>query len=186
MVFSNKKDKPVNIYAVYAVFNDGLWLELERCTPPRILKPYESMALTMKPYSKLRVDNAEYKPEFSNATIYIESDDIFIKCESMYRPQLSNNHKKISIYRYSYNDFIYDETVAFILVYVLDKSLKTAFITKTGYIGNEWDFSPNHLRGAATEVNIKSMIHSHGFDSAFSSYVLYRVDALGKLQIISE
>lgn len=185
VVLYNKKDKPVNVYAVHAVFHDDLWLELERCSPPKVLKPYESLALKMKPYSFLHVGRDEYEPDFMNAVIHVESDDKVIKCESRYRPQLLDKYRRVSIYRHSYNGFVYDDTVAFILAYVLNGALKTAFIHRSGYIGNEWDFGPNHLGTNATENNIQNMIRNYGFDAIFSSYVLYRVESPGKLKPVN-
>ena len=181
VVLSNKKDKPVNIYAVHAVFHNDLWLELDKYSPPKVLKPYESLSLSMNPYSFLSVGSDKYEPDFINAEIYIESDDKVIKCESRYRPELLDKYSKVSVNRCSYNGFVYDETVAYILVYVLDNCLKTAFIHKSGYIGNEWELSPNHLGQNATEQNVLGMIKAHKFDQIFSSHVVYKVKSLGKL-----
>jgi hypothetical protein len=185
VVLSNKKDKPVNIYAVHAVFHDDLWLELERCSPPKVLKPYESLSLKMQPYSFLHVGSDEYEPDFMNADIHIESDDKVIKCESRYRPQVLEKYRKVSVSRHSYNGFVYDESVAFILAYVLNGSLRTAFIHESGYIGNEWDLSPNHLGQNATEANIRNMLRIYGFESIFSSYILYRVESPGRLKPVN-
>lgn len=184
VVISNKKDKPVNIYTVHAVFHDDLWLELKKCSPTKVLKPYESLALKMKPYSFLNVGSDEYEPDFMNADIYIESDEQVIKCESRYRPQLLDKYRKVSVSRHSYNGFIYDESVAFILAYALNGALKTAFIDESGYIGNEWDLSPNHLGQNATETNIEDMLSAYGFESIFSSYILYRVESSGRLKLV--
>ncbi|ROQ24859.1 hypothetical protein [Gallaecimonas pentaromativorans] len=184
IVLSNKKDKPVNIYAVHAVFHNDLWLELERFSPPKVLRAYESISLSMSPYSCLSVGSDEYDPDFTNANIYIESDEKVIECESRYRSDFLHKYSKISIKRCSYNGFIYDETVSFILVYILDGSLKTAFIHKSGYIGNEWEFTPNHLGEDATALNILSMIKSYKFDSIFNSYSIYKVESLGNVKAV--
>ncbi|MEW6992569.1 hypothetical protein AADZ91_18045 [Colwelliaceae bacterium 6441] len=181
VVLSNKKDKPVNIYAIHAVFHNDLWLELDKYSPPKVLKPYESLSLSMNTYSSLTVGSDKYKPDFMNAEIYIESDDKVIKCESRYRPELLEKYAKVSVNRCSYNGFVYDETVAYILVYILDNSMKTAFIHKSGYIGNEWELSPNHLGQNATDQSVLGMIAANKFDKVFSSHVIYRVQSLGNL-----
>lgn len=180
VVLSNKKDKPVNIYSVHAVFNGDLWLELEKCSPPKVLKPYESLVLKVRPYSFLQVGNDNYEPEFMSAEIYIESDDKLVRCESRCRPSLVDRFRRVSVVRCSYNGFVYDDSVAFILLYVLDDSLKTAFIHKSGYIGNEWDLTPNHLGPNPNEHSIKVMLH--GLVPMFASCELYRVKAVGRLE----
>ena len=98
-----------------------------------------------------------------NAKIHIETDDKVVKCESRHRPELLYKYDRVSKNTVSQNGFIYDETVAYILVYVLNSNLKTAFIHKSGYIGNEWDFNPNHLGEKATEQNILRMLNAHNF-----------------------
>ncbi|MEM5527873.1 hypothetical protein WN093_03480 [Gammaproteobacteria bacterium AS21] len=184
VVLSNKKDKPVNIYAIHAVFHNDLLLELDKYSPPKVLKPYESLSLSMSPYSSLNVGSDKYKPDFMSAEIYIESDDKVIKCKSRYRPELLGKYAKVSVNICSYNGFVYDETVAYILVYVLDNCMKTAFIHKSGYIGNEWELSPNHLGQNATDQNVLGMIVAHKFDKFFSFHVIYRVLSLGKLEAV--
>ncbi len=149
-----------------------------------MLKPYESLSLLMNPYSFLNVGSDKYEPDLINAEIYVESDGKVIKCESRYHPELLEKYTKVSINRCSYNGFVYDDTVAYILVYILDSSLKTVFIHKSGYIGNEWELSPNHLGQDATEQTILNMIKAYNFDSIFNSYVVYRVVSLGKLEAI--
>ena len=185
VVLSNKKDKPVNIYAIHAVFHNDLWLELDKYSPPKVLKPYESLSLSMTPYSSLKVGSDVYEPDFMSAEIYIESDDKVIKCESRYRPDLLEKYSRVFVKRCSYNGFVYDETVAFILVYIIDNSMKTAFIHKSGYIGNEWEFSPNHLGENATDQNVLGMIVVNKFDKVFSSHVVYRVNSLGQLEVVN-
>lgn len=184
VVLSNKKDKPVNIYAIHAVFHNDLWLELDKYSPPKILKPYESLSLSMNPYTSLNVGSDKYEPDFMNAEIYIESDEKVIKCESRYRTNLLNKYNKVSVNICSHNGFVYDESVAYILVYNIDSNLKTAFISKSGYIGNEWELTPSYLKKDATENEILQMIKHHKFDSIFKSYALYRVIYPGKLDRI--
>jgi hypothetical protein len=184
VVLSNKKDKPVNIYAVHAVFHNDLWLELDKYSPPKVLKPYESLSLSMNPYSFLNVGSDKYEPDFVNAEIYIESDDKVIKCKSRYRPELLNKYAKVSVNRSSYNGFVYDETVAYILVYILDNCLKTAFIHKSGYIGNEWELSPRSLGKNATDQNVLGMIAAYKFNKVFNSHVVYKVISLGTLEVV--
>lgn len=180
VVLSNKKDKPVNVYSVYAVFNRDLGLKLEGCSPPIVLKPYESLALKMTSHSFLHVGSDKYEPEFSNAKIYIESDDKLIRCESSYRPSLVDKFRTVSVVRHSYNGFVYGDSVAFILCYVLNGSLRTAFIHKSGYIGNEWGLDPNYIGRNLDENSVKVMLRSFG--ATFDSCSLYRVESSGSLK----
>ncbi len=184
VILSNKKDKPINIYGIHAVFHNDLWLELDKYSPPKVLKPYESLSLSMSPYTSLSVGSDKYEPDFMNLEIYIESDDKVIKCDSLYRSNLLKKYKRVSVHTCSLNGFVYDESVAYILVYSMGDNLKTAFISKSGYIGNEWELTPEYLGKDVTENTILQMIKMNKFDSIFKSYVLYRVIYSGKLERI--
>lgn len=184
VVLSNKKDKPVNIYSMHAVFQNDLRLELGKYSPPKILKPYESLSLSMNPYSCLNIGSNKYEPDFMTAEIHIESDDKVIKCESRHHPELLGNHTPISVHICTHNGFVYDENLAYIIDYVLDNCLKTAFIHKSGYIGNEWELSPRSIGKNATDQTVLGMITTYELDKIFSSYVVYKVKSLGTLETV--
>ncbi|MCF2947978.1 hypothetical protein L0668_07660 [Paraglaciecola aquimarina] len=186
VVLSNKRDKPVAIHSIHAVFENDLWLQLDKYSPPEILKPFESIALSTKPYSFLSVGGDKFEPNYLDATIYLLSDEKTIKCDSSITKNILDKYTKISVNTCQYNGFVYDETVAFILVYIINDELKTAFIHSSGYIGNEWGFNPNHLGQEATKNNLFGMLHHYNFNKVFTAFTLYKVISLGKVEAVSD
>jgi len=177
IILSNNKDKPVSIYSLYATFDNDLLLELKRFSPPEILKPYETIGIFTDQYSKLRVNDDEFAPNFIDAEIWIESAEKTIKCTARKRSNLLKGYKKVSKDCFKFNGFVYDDTVSYILNYRINNKLKTAFIHYSGYIGNEWDFQVNHL-GSENDVTpdkIIEMLESNGFHDLFSNYQLVQV-----------
>ena len=177
VILSNNRDKPVSIYSLYATFDNDVLLELKKFSPPEILKPYETIGVFTDQYSKLRIDNDEFSPNFLDAEIWVESADKVIKCKARKRSNLLKNYKKVSKDCFLYNGFVYDDTVAYILSYVNDGTLQTAFIHYSGYIGNEWNFQINHLgsEGNVTPEIVVEMLESTGLHNVFSDYQVVEV-----------
>lgn len=181
IILSNNKDKPVSVYSIYATFDNDLLLELKKFSPPEVLKPYESIGIFTDQYSALRVNNDGFSPNFLDAEIWVESAEKTIRCKARKRQNLLANYRKVSKDRHQYNGFVFDETVAYILIYVVGEKLKTAFIHYSGYIGNEWDFSFNHL-GDESKVNVATimvMLTETGLGEIFSDYQVVEVVAKG-------
>ncbi|EGQ7814862.1 hypothetical protein ABVD54_003435 [Vibrio parahaemolyticus] len=181
IILSNNKDKPVSVYSIYATFDNDLLLELKKFSPPEVLKPYETIGIFTDQYSALRVNNDDFSPNFLDAEIWVESAEKTIRCKARKRQNLLANYRKVSKNCHKFNGFVFDETVAYILSYVVDKRLKTAFIHFSGYIGNEWDFSPNHL-GDESKVNVATimvMLAETGLGELFSDYQVIEVVAKG-------
>ena len=185
VVFSNKKDKPVSIYSIYAVFEKDLWIELAKFSPPATIKPFESASFKIEPYSYLSVSSDDFEPDYMNAKIYIESDDHVIECKSLNRPQLINEQKRVSKNKCQFAGFTYDENLSYIILHVINGEKRFAFIDKSGYIGNEWGFSPNHLGGPPNKEDIVRMLRISGLDKAFESYIVYKVSSLANITAVA-
>lgn len=174
VVFSNKKDKPVSIYSIYAVFEKDLWIEL-----------VESASFKIEPYSYLSVSSDGFEPDYMKARIYIESDDHVIECKSLNRPELINEQKRVSKNKCQFAGFTYNENLSQIILHIMNGKKRCAFIDKSGYIGNEWGFSPNHLGEPPSKENIVRMLRLSGLEKAFESYIVYKVSNLANITVVA-
>ena len=178
MVLTNKRDKPICIWAIYAVFDKDKLLEMDKFNPPKVLKPYESIGISLPKFTKLYIesDNFEVNYNFENTEVYLDIGDKFVKCDSEYRKNSLSHFNKIRKVTFRFGDNVYSENVDFILQYVFQEKTYTAFIHASGFIGNQWSFAPNHLGGNATVKNIESLIENDGFKELFSNYLCYKVN----------
>ena len=175
VVLSNNKDKAVSIYSIYAVFNKDLLLELKRFSPPEILKPNETIGIFTGEYSSLSIDGDEISLKLEEAEIFLESKHKNIKCTSIVHENLLQRYRHITKHTCIFNGFVYDETVAYIMSYVINNENKTAFIHFSGYIGNEWEFSYNHLGEEPSVRVILNFINEGGLEDIFTNYQIFEV-----------
>lgn len=178
MVFQNKKDKPVSIYKIFAVFDKSYCLEIHKCSPPFILKPYESISVETEEYSYLSVGEDRYSPKLWGAEIYVESDDKIIKCKARPHKTLAFDYMKISKTINRFNDIVYTDNVAYILVYAVNNTDKTAFLYDSGIILCEWDFHFNGIKliGEKLEADdIFQFLETH-YSKIIDSYLLYKMN----------
>ena len=176
MVFQNKKDKSLSIYKVIAVFDKTYYLEIHKCSPPLILKPYESVSIETEEYSHLYVNGDRYFPKLYDAEIYIESDDKTIKCKARTHKILALNYMPISKGVNRFNGIVYTDNFAYILVYVVNDVIKTAFLYDSGVILEEWDYNYNaiRVRGEKLEPDeIYDFLEKY-YSQTIDSYVLYK------------
>lgn len=178
IVFQNKKDKPLSIYKIVAVFDKNYYLEIHKCSPPLILKPYESINVETEEFSHLSVGEDRYFPEFWQAEIYIESDDKIIKCNAKPHKTLAFNYTEISKITKKFNNIVYNDYVAYILVYSVNKIDKTAFLYDSGIIKHEWDFYFNRIKPSSEKLeerDISKFLEQH-YSKTIDSYLLYKMN----------
>lgn len=178
MVFQNKKDKPLSIYKIFAVFDKNYCLEVYKCSPPLILKPYESISVETEEYSYLSVGEDRYSPEFWDAEIYVESDDKIIKCRAKPHKTLAFDYMKISKTINRFNDVVYTDNVAYILVYAINNVDKTAFLYDSGVILHEWDFHFNGIKFSGEKLEVDDVfqfLETH-YSRIIDSYLLYKMN----------
>lgn len=178
IVFQNKKDKPLSIYKIVAVFDKNYYLEIHKCSPPLILKPYESINVETEEFSHLSVGEDRYFPEFWQAEIYIESDDKIIKCNAKPHKTLAFNYTKVSKITKKFNDIVYNDYVTYILVYSVNKIDKTAFLYDSGIIKHEWDFYFNRIKPSSEKLeerDISKFLEQH-YSKTIDSYLLYKMN----------
>lgn len=181
VILTNKKDKPIVLSSIYALFNNEIRLSLDKFETPLIIKPFECVSISIPEYSYLTIDNDRFFPEMLGADIYAETGDKLVKCEAIRKPRIPRSYREVTIHKCSYNDFIYDESVAYILVYIYDGKMRTAFIAESGYIGNEWGFSPNFVRGGASPSSIRSFLMEGKFNTLFETSKILKVESLGNV-----
>lgn len=178
IVFQNKKDKPVSIYKIVAVFDKSYYLEVHKCSPPLILKPYESINVETEQFSHLSLNGDRYFPEFWEAEIYIESDDKIIKCKAKPHKTLVFNYTEISKITMKFNGIVYNDYVTYILVYAINNVDKTAFLYDSGIIKHEWDFHYNAIKLSKEKLEVDDIINflEKNYSEIIDSYLLYKVN----------
>ena len=183
IILINKKDKPVCIYSIYAIFDKEILLNLHQCKPPLILKPYETISIETEPYSSLYIGPHKYTPDYLESEIYIESADGMIRCKSEIKKGLGGSYRRIMKNTMSFNDVVHAEDFKYILVYKINNELKTSFIHATGYITHDWDFGFTVIKtNMQREINyqdIVSFLELNGFTEIFKSYNIYEIDFHG-------
>lgn len=176
IVLQNKKDRPICIYSIHAVFENDIWLELEKFNPPRVLKSFETVGIKTSEYSATTVGNNSYHPDFlGHVEIYIETEKDLMLCQRQRKVNKLKDHTQACKDTVKFGEFVFDETVSHILDYFYNGKSHVAFIHKSGYIGNEWKFGVNHLGSEASDESIKTFMVEKEIDKVFSNYILYRV-----------
>jgi len=178
IVFQNKKDKPLSIYKIVAVFDKNYYLEIHKCSPPLILKPYESMNVETEEFSHLSLGEDRYFPEFLDAEIYIESDDKIIKCKAKPHKTLAFNYTEISKITKKFNNIVYNDYVTYILVYAVKNVDKTAFLYDSGGIKHEWDFHYNAIKPSGEKLEADDIFQflQNNYSQIINSYLLYKIN----------
>lgn len=178
LIFHNKKDKPVSIYKVIAIFDKKYSLEIKACSPPLILKPYESISIETDPFSHLSIEGNRYSPDFWNADIYIESGSKLIKCNSKININFSSKYVQIAKSVKKFNNIVYNDSISYILIYEMNNIQKTAFISHSGFFTKEWDLSYNKIKSTSDTLkpeDIYLFLNQH-FSKIIDSYSLYAID----------
>lgn len=181
VVLQNKKDLPVCIYKVLAIFDDKTYLELKKFDNPLVLKPYEALTVITDPYSRLKLDNDIHEPSFfsSDIKIAIELLDNVYVCESKkYKESPLKDLKEIGKSVSSFNGIVYNDHIKYILVYEINGLNKTAFFHPSGVISQEWNLSYNAIGVKNRELNDNdiSLFLQEYYSEIIKSYEIHLVD----------
>lgn len=153
VVLINFKDKPVTIFAIYAVMDKHISWEVDRFDPPIVLKPLETIRIPTTPYSLLWLNTGVFEPDFvgaKNIEICLVLSRKVVKCKKMRHPNLQHI-KAFASYRNaikhadSINGVVYDERATYAIVYKSETGTKTAIVDCSGFICSNWDFWFNTL-----------------------------------------
>lgn len=159
----NRKNKPLTIFSIEAVLNNDIVIELEKFSPPLILKGLESIQVEASPYSCLDIDGDVYKPDLfrnKDIDIYLIIGSKKVKCEVVRPPELTS-HFDFSHYRrasksiFKYNGTVYDDSAVYALLYKKNGESRTAFILSNGRIVGDWNCPLNMLPEGSLESTVK-------------------------------
>ena len=179
VVLTNKKDKTISIWSIYAVFENELQVELKKFDPPIVLKSYETTSLSMPKYTELTINDDKFEPNYisGKVSLFLNIGNQLIECKKDKWKGSEPPYTKLSTRTHDFNGHVYNENLKYILIYNYNGNSHTAFIDKGGMICNEWDFSPNGL--ARNNINpeaIKQMLLKYGFHEMFTSYACLEVE----------
>lgn len=181
VVLQNKKDLPVCIYKVLAIFDDKTYLELKKFDNPLVLKPYEALTVITDPYSRLRLGNDIHEPSFFSSDIKIALqllDEVYV-CESQkYKESSLKELKQIAKSTSRFNGIVYNEHVKYILVYEINGLNKTAFFHPSGLISQEWNLGYNAIGIKNRELNDDdiSLFLQQNYSEIIKAYEIHLVD----------
>lgn len=89
VVVRNMKDKPLTVFAIYAVVNEDVYFQVEKFEPPITVKPLESVQIETRPYSRLSIGEGKFEPAFmppENIELYLVLARKAVKCKMMSHP----------------------------------------------------------------------------------------------------
>ncbi len=177
LVLTNKRDNTLAIWSAHATIYEDIRVELETFDTPLVLKPYETISISLPKYSALLLNNQEYDPDYSfeSTRIYLDIGLKFLVCESEAKKDILHNYREAQKYTTVFNGHVFNKDVAFILVYSLEGKVYTAFFSSNGAIGNEWEFAPNHIGNNVNVEEIKSMLRQFGYDKLFTTITCFGV-----------
>ncbi|MDF3822621.1 hypothetical protein P3G55_22155 [Leptospira sp. 96542] len=153
IVLINKKNQPVVINSIEAIFDKKYRLELEKFHSPLILKPLESIHITTEPISNTYLEGEKYEiPYYDRNRIEIQiiSVNKRIKCKLLNKKRkifFPKKIKYISIKKISkiFNNIVYSDQIMFAIVYSYNSIEHTAFVHKNGIITGDWIFKYNMI-----------------------------------------
>jgi len=168
IVLENKKDKSVCIYGLYAVIDDRYFLELENFKEPLILNNNGVLKIDTKPFSSLFLETVRYELSFSSKIkLFLKLDTGYIQTNKkfcFFPKKINKNLRLISKGIFKHNGIVYNSYARYILTYIFDNQMKTAFFSKYGRIYGEWSFHYNKIGKGQTEItdqDIRNLIKDH-------------------------
>ncbi|WP_135443111.1 hypothetical protein [Vibrio tasmaniensis] len=177
LVISNRKDKTVSIWSIYAVIENDIKFEVHKPDVPIILKAGESVSIAPEKYSYLTLNGDRFEPKlmFGKMDFYINLGNRVVKCiDEQAKNDVLNSLPTAAQATISLDDHIYNEVVRFILIYYFEGEKNYAYFEDNGFIGHEWNKSPNHMgRDDYTANDIKNMLERNGYDKMFSNFICF-------------
>jgi hypothetical protein len=151
VVLVNLKDKPVTVFAIYAVIDQDISWEIDKFDPPIILKPLESSRIETEPYSELYLGADKFEPNFispSKIDIFIVTPHKIVKCKTVSHPNLLNipvfkHYRSATKNTRRFNNIVYNNEAAYAITYVLNSEVITAIVDQSGFIGSNFGFGFN-------------------------------------------
>jgi len=171
-----EKGAECRIDVIYGVFNKDLCLKLIEFDKPYILKALDCVAFDIPEYSLLKVGINEFDPDFFDGfSISIEVNGKLKNCVLSNHSTEKYEIKLIDKPCFKYDGVIYNNNIKYILSYSYKGSIKTALISTSGLISNEWDFFDDRIQNELTVSNVLGFLKTFGFESLFSTYQIIEV-----------
>ena len=151
-VIKNKTLRTFTINKIYAVFDENYKLKIKNCTTPIILNPFQSISVTMDPFTRI---NGFTIFDFSNMemngkSIYLEivTDEnkvLYIDVKGKIKEHLKHI-EPLTCFVKTVGDVVLRDDYAYILHYRVGENseIKTAFINNGGLIST-FDFGFNAI-----------------------------------------
>lgn len=188
IVLSNLKDKPVPIFSIYAIIDRDISVEVEKFDPPLILKGLESLSINTSPVSSYFIGAENYEPRFmppQELELYLVSTGKPIKCKISTPPSIQSL-KELSKYSMAtartkrFNGFVYNESLAYAIIYHTEGQHKTAFIERSGFICKEWQYQYNMIPAEKMRNadGVREFIRHCGYDKIFTNYSVIPVSEM--------
>jgi len=175
IVISNRKDKTISIWSIDAVIENDIQFEVYKPEAPLILKSGESVSVLPQLYSYLNLEGDRFNPEllFGKIDFYADIGNKKVKCVDERIIGISRSEYRIATKStISLDGHLYNENVRFVLIYYSDNQKKFAFFERNGFIGHEWNKTPNHMGNADyTAESIAEMLDHYGYSKIFTNYV---------------
>lgn len=185
VVLMNLKDKPVTVFAVYAVIDGDIYWELDKFDPPVVLKSLESTRIETRPYSALLLDSVKFEPDFimaKNIEIFLLLSHKVVKCKIVTHPNLMHipafkGYRNASKHTMQFNNIVYNEYAVYAITYSLNSEIKTAIVDCSGFICCNWNFPFNMFTPEAmkSKEDLKQYLDTVEFGKMTNGFT---VDAL--------
>lgn len=190
LILANKKDKPVPIFGIYALFDNEILLQIEECNPPIVLEPFGSVSLRTKPFSSLSIGNHIYEPNYENATIILESVESIIVCKKLVRTLKGNkDYRHVMKHFLTFNGIIHSNSFPYVLVYSMGDEIKTTFIHESGYLENDWNFEFNAIGLDPDQILDEKLINEflieYNYAKLFKAYNIHKLTDNGYEIVLS-
>lgn len=186
VVLVNLKDKPIAVFAIYAVIGDDISWEVDKFDPPIILKPLESSLIETKPYSELYLDAEKYEPDFilnAKIDIYIATSHKILKCKAVSHPNLLRiplfkNYRSATKSTRCFNNIVYNDRAAYAITYVINSEKITAIVDKFGLITENFSFGFNKLPAECliSEVDLKNYLEKTPFGKMVNYFIVNKLN----------
>jgi hypothetical protein len=145
----NYKNRPLAIFEIFAVFDGNVVGQLQKFTPPLVLKPLEALSVAIEPCSFYMLGEKQYVLDRTSATIHLALENKTYECKLADVSMMMDVVRKkrlapLTRVENRHNGDIYGPQVKYVVTYRNGKEIKRAFMTKHGHIaGDDWPFEYN-------------------------------------------
>lgn len=177
IVFTNKKDKPLPIFSAFLRLHKDVVVPVEKFDPPIVLKGLEVVQVETAPFSTYYLGDEKFELSselLREAEFFLVTAFGTIQCEIVgtgsdvgyaYQNDMSLAVKSTR----TFNGRVYNEHALYAISYLIEGKQRTAFVARSGYIGEEWDFRYNYVPKdlLSSTAGIEEFLKRCGYDKLF-------------------